>query len=273
MRPSHMTSRVWIRCATFVLAGALLLGCRPASRDPAPLETPPRAAAPSLLASYGTRPGLVLLALHDNENDAVVAARGFVDTHGGRLVEVRAQGARHVSLLRDGRRTSFDPNRVFTDAGLRRTLADRGSALDAPSIAIARLFADDVLRAINTDTTPLLVAVHNNTDGAYSASSYAPGGELARDAAALHLPRGVDPDHFFLVTTRALYDALRPSGYPVVLQDNARATDDGSLSILCARRGIAYVNVEAEHGRADVQRAMLDALHRALAPASATTRR
>jgi hypothetical protein len=36
--------------------------------------------------------------------------------------------------------------------------------------------------------------------------------------------------------------------YHIVLQDNTNVTDDGSLSVFCARGGIDYVNVEAEHG-------------------------
>lgn len=223
-------------------------------------------ASSSRLAIHDTRrPGHTLLALHDNENDAVIAARAFVDAHGGRLIEMRADGTRHVTLDADPSPVIFDPNRVFTDTGLRRTLADHGTRVDDASLHATRVFADDVQRAIAFDTAMLLIAVHNNTDGNYAASHYAPGSPLALDAAAVHLPRSADPDDFYLVTTRALYDALVPTGYPVVLQDNARATDDGSLSIHAARRGVAYVNVEAQHGHAAVQRAMLEALHAALA--------
>lgn len=261
-----MKSAIHMLCS--LLAATAVSACGPGAVEP-PTRVTSRTGStsapspPALLAIHGTRPGPVLLALHDNENDAVLAARAFVDTHGGRVVEVRAHGQRDVTLMRDGRRIAFDPNRVFTDAGLRATLADRGTRVDAASIGAARAFADDVLRNIDMHTATLVIAVHNNTDGAYSAASYAPGASLARDAAAVHLPRGADPDHFFFVTTRVLFDALVPSGYPVVLQENARAADDGSLSVLCARRGVAYVNVEAQHGRADVQRAMLEALHRA----------
>lgn len=267
-------TRHWMRGASCAVLVASLLACRPASREPSRPDAPARATPPaSLVTVHGTRPGRTLVALHDNEDDAASTARRYVDLHGGRLIEVRAQGSRHVTQVRNGRAITFDPNRVFTDAGLRATLAERGTRLDAVSFATGKAFADQVLRLIDIDQASLVIAVHNNSNGVYSARSYMAGAPLAGDAAAVHMPAGVDADHFFLVTTRALFNALVPAGYPVVLQDNARATDDGSLSILCARRGIAYVNVEAEHGRADVQRAMLDALHRALPAASATTRR
>ena len=43
----------------------------------------------------------------------------------------------------------------------------------------------------------------------------------------------------------------------MVLQNNDRATDDGSLSVLAARRGQRYVNVEAQHGHVEAQAQML----------------
>lgn len=271
-RSRHPPSRVsrgvhrLVACVTCLL---VLAACRPAPVEPAT----PAPTSGWRIHTHGTRPGHTFLALHDNENDAVLAARGFVDVHGGRLVEVRAQGTRQVTVTRDGRSTTFDPNRVFTDAGLLGPASLEGATRPVGGIDHPRAFARHISRAVDLDTASLLVAVHNNTDGAYSAASYAAGAALAGDAAALHLPSGVDPDDFFLVTTRALFDALRTSGFPVVLQDNARVTDDGSLSVLCGRRGIAYVNVEAQHGHADVQRVMLDTLHRALAASTGPARR
>ncbi len=52
-----------------------------------------------------------------------------------------------------------------------------------------------------------------------------------------------------------------------MLQDNARATDDGSLSVWAARRGVPYVNVEARHGDRQGRTRMLEALAHALADA------
>ncbi len=210
------------------------------------------------------RPGPAMLALHDDENDAVEAGRAFVAERGGRLVEVRAQGERNVAFRLGGRDWRFDPNRVFTPAGARRTLTDLNGSAPEAALAAARRFADAVLDAYGLDSARVVVTLHNNTPGRYSAASYAPGADLAAEAEALHLPEDADPDDFFFVTDRCLYDALVPQGWAAVLQDNARATDDGSLSVLCAQRGIPYVNVEAEHGHAAEQRAMLDALARVL---------
>lgn len=110
------------------------------------------------------------------------------------------------------------------------------------------------------------MTLHNNSEGEYSAASYLPEGELALDAAAVHLPPEADPDDFFFVTDPDLFAGLAEEGFTVVLQNNARATDDGSLSVWAARQGIPYVNVEAQHGHRERQIEMLEALLRWLEP-------
>ena len=216
--------------------------------------------------------GLNLLVLHDDENTAVEAGQAFVGAHGGRLVEIRTrEGERRVAFTLGGRRFSVDPNRIFTDVGARRTL--EADSLHAGAVALARLFGDAV-RAVYAVGRPdssrsapraAVVTLHNNTPDRYSALSYASGGEYERDAAAVHFAPGADPDDFFFVTERALYDALAAEGFNVVLQDNRRVTDDGSLSVWAAREGLPYVNVEAEHGHLEEQVRMLEALARVLA--------
>ncbi|HEX6902340.1 MAG TPA: hypothetical protein VF789_21660 [Thermoanaerobaculia bacterium] len=208
--------------------------------------------------------GPAFLVLHDNEDTAVEAGLEAIRTRGGRLVEVRARGRRLVAFEMDGQIWRFDPNRVFTPDGAEATLQSFNGSAPSEVLAEVRRFADTVLAVYGAESLPLLAALHNNTEGEYSALSYTPEGEHARDAAALHLPPGADPDNFFFVTDRALYDALAAAGFAVVLQDNDRATDDGSLSVWAARRGVPYVNIEARHGDREGQIRMLEALARAL---------
>lgn len=210
--------------------------------------------------------GTAFLVLHDNEQTAVEAGLEAI-RDGGRLVEVRSRGERLLEARRDGRVWRFDPNRIFTEAGAEATLrAENGDAPPAPPAVVAEVrdFAEALLEAYGAASLPVVVTLHNNSPGQYSAASYAPGGDLVADAAAVHLPVDADPDNFFFVTERGHYEALTASGFPVVLQDNERAADDGSLSIWAARQGIPYVNVEAEHGQRDRQVEMLAALARVL---------
>jgi len=206
-----------------------------------------------------------LLVLHDDENTAVEAGLETIRARGGRLVEVQAQGDRLVDFELDGARWRFDPNRIFTEAGATATLRAYNGDAPAGVLAEVRRFADAVLAAYDVGSPRPLVTLHNNTEGEYSALSYLPGGDHARGAAAIHLPPEASPDDFFFVTDRQLFDGLAREGFPVVLQDNMRMTDDGSLSVWAGRRGVPYVNVETKHGHRARQIEMLEALGRVLA--------
>lgn len=208
--------------------------------------------------------GQTYLVLHDDEDTAVEVARETLQERGGRLVEIRLSGERLVAFELDGTPWRFDPNRIFTPAGIEATLREHSGSASPAAVAEVERFANAVMEAYGIGSSDLIVTLHNNTDGEYSAASYAPGGDLAADAAAVHLPDGADPDDFFFVTERGLYDALVQAGFPVVLQDNERVTDDGSLSVWAGRRGLPYVNVEAEHGHRERQTEMLEALAQVL---------
>lgn len=105
----------------------------------------------------------------------------------------------------------------------------------------------------------LLVAVHNNTAGGFGVGTYARGGALAADAAAVAQPQPQQGDDFFYVTHRRAFDFFRNRGYNAVLQ-HPQVRDDGSLSVWAAREGIEYINVETQHGCLEQQQAMLQAV-------------
>jgi hypothetical protein len=197
--------------------------------------------------------------MHDDENTSVDAARAVIAARGGRLVELRHTGARNLAFTLGGQRVEADPNRIFTDAGRRRTLAALSRDTPAARAALAA-FADSVLARYTAERPAVVVTLHNNTEANYGAQDYRPGGRYATDAAAVTLHGDADADDFFFVTDRALYEALAARGFNAVLQDNDAATDDGSLSVWAARAGVPYVNVEAQHGHADMQRRMIEAL-------------
>ncbi|QXD15577.1 hypothetical protein GQ464_001135 [Rhodocaloribacter litoris] len=217
---------------------------------------PVGAGAVEVVVTESGRPGRTFLSLHDDENTAVEAARAVIRRHGGRLVELRHTGERNITFTLGDTTYTFDPNRMFTPAGIEATLRRFGAFSPAAAAEVRRL-AEAVLVRAGLDTLSLVVAVHNNTDENYSAASYLPGGSEDGNAVEVFIADGSDPDDFFFVTERGLFEVVRAAGFNVVLQDNARATDDGSLSVYCGRRGIPYVNVEAEYGHRDVQERML----------------
>jgi LCP family protein required for cell wall assembly len=204
----------------------------------------------------------VYINLHDNENTSVDAASAFVQEHGGRLVQLEyGSNARRIKFGLKGKPYEFDPNGMFTDAGIERSLRMYGPKnYSAEAHAAVRSFAKQVVDFAGIDHAPLVVALHNNTPGAFSASSYThDDARRMADAAAVHTA-GSDPDDFFFVTNEKLFDSLKGSGFSVVLQDNRKGLDDGSLSVYAGQRGIAYANSEAQHGHLAQQRRMLDIL-------------
>lgn len=202
--------------------------------------------------------GLLLLNLHEDESTSVRAAEAVLAHRPGELLTLHAQGRRLVRFFIGWRPCVFDPNRIFTEPGLARTLARHGSATPAAAAAVRRL--RDVLLAELADAAAgPVVALHNNGAGDYGAGSYRPGARLARDAARCALPRPEAGDDFFLVTTADWFDALAARGFNVVLQ-SASPDDDGSLSVWFGQRKRPYVNIEARHGRLEPQRRMVEAV-------------
>ena len=57
------------------------------------------------------------------------------------------------------------------------------------------------------------------------------------------------PDEFLLCTQRPDFQVLAGGPFNVLWQNVAPKEDDGSLSRLCAARGVRYVNIEAAAGQ------------------------
>jgi len=211
------------------------------------------------VSRYGEGDEMLVLNLHDDERTSVEAAKPVLAEKGGLLLRIANDSQRLITFTHKGRDYRFDPNRIFSRAGVVASLQLLGSRPDEEVIKLVEGFARFVLEQLPREI-PLLLAVHNNDEGRLSVDSYRTGGNLQREAALVHKEARLDPDNFFLTTDEALYQRLSAHGYNVVLQDNERATDDGSLSVYCGKMGIRYVNVEARHGQLQVQEAMIRAL-------------
>jgi len=204
------------------------------------------------------KPGcrFVYVNLHDDENTSALAGQDVVKRSGGKLVELRHTGRRDIVFTVQGKDYRVDPNRIFTEAGVRLTLAKQSRYSEDAARSVSR-FAEQLLKVYRIDGAEAVIALHNNTQGKYSALSYAGGGALAQDAKDVFIRDGTDPDDFFFVTERVVFDALKRRGHNVVLQDNHRVTDDGSLSVYCGKANVRYINVEADHGHFKEQTQMI----------------
>lgn len=200
-----------------------------------------------------------LLRLHHNETTAGRAAAAFLERKGGRLLEVDNGGGRNISFGLEGRQFTFDPNRMFTPAGIAASLGLYSTFLPAAAAEVEKLGAF-VLAQLPDSAT--VVAVHNNTDNHYSILSYVEDTAYRNDAAHLHINYSLDADNFFLTTDSTVFHYLKELNYNVVLQHNGAARDDGSLSVWMGRQNRRYVNVEAQFGHLEAQTEMLHVLER-----------
>ena len=196
--------------------------------------------------------------MHDNENVAVAAGRHYVNTYGGRMIDVRGNSQRYQSVTTGSQTTQFDPNRIFTDAG--RSSQAGGNSVVA---GVLQSFASALIEDYNLDYVDYLVALHNTVN--YNINMYGSDGRYAADASGVYINPSRDPHNFFFVTDKNAFDFFSGAGHNVVLQNPHIARDDGSLSYWAAQNGVNYINIEAQHmangDHLAQQIEMLDVLH------------
>jgi len=196
---------------------------------------------------YG--PGKLFIHPHANETTALEAARLFAKANGGKIITLIHARTRNIEFTYHGTQCQFDPNRIFTAQGLKKTLEMHG-CYDKQSTTIVSAFAQQFLATIPSGK---VIAVHNNNS--YSLKNYFENQPYARDAAAVFY----NPKHFYrnfyLVTQVKDFLLFKSLGYNVVLQSSA-VSDDGSLSVVLANQ--QYINVEAGYGQLFQQMNMLE---------------
>ena len=180
--------------------------------------------------------GKAFVHVHHNEQTALKAAKIVVAKEGGSLITLIHSGGRNIVFHLNKQRYEFDPNRIFTDKGIKKTLTQYSSYSPEAHREVKKL----AVKIKQLLPKGKIIAVHNNSS--YSLKDYLPGHELAHDAQALHM----NPDNyyrnFYLVTKVSDYLRLKMEGFNGILQKSS-ATDDGSLSVLLAKN--EYINVEA----------------------------
>ena len=216
-----------------------------------------------LVKQYGPSVKTVMIHVHDDEFASDQAAELVLQRSGGLLIELENNGKRLMSFKKSGRTFFFDPNRIFTPAGLRKNLRLLNGRVTSAAISSVKAFAAFILQKIPNNLTRL-IALHNNENGKYSVRSYTTYGTRAKDAANIHINPLRDPDNFFILTDTTLFRELKSADFNVVLQNASGVRDDGSLSVYFAKRSVLYINVEAQKGRMRTQVNMLKALMKLL---------
>jgi hypothetical protein len=120
-------------------------------------------------------------------------------------------------------------------------------------------FAQRIL-ALIPDSSTCIIALHNNTNEAFSITNYLAGNDKQFDARAVYADSLQDIDDIALTTDSLLYTKMADYGYNSIWQDNEKAKKDGSLSIYCGERGRRYINIETQHGKLGQYIQMLEKL-------------
>ena len=201
---------------------------------------------------------IAFIHLHANETTALNAVRQFLERNKGSLFYVKHREERNISLVLNDSVFQFDPNRMFTSAGRKAHLSPYSAAADS----VVKMFANEIVSELHS--YHMIISVHNNTSSNFSISSYKKGGEFESEASRVYINRKMDEDDFVFTTDENIFDKCRKQKLNVVLQDNVRRTDDGSLSVYCSNVRLFYVNIEAEFGHADQQLKMLRFIYQAV---------
>ncbi|NRA13174.1 MAG: hypothetical protein HRT57_14595 [Crocinitomicaceae bacterium] len=213
-----------------------------------------------VLFKHRLDPPIIFLNLHENEQTSIEALKKYAPDTAISYTYLEHGGERRISFTIGEEKYNFDPNRMFTKKGRKHTLRDGGNHSKKANYQVEK-FATDFLSTISEASA--IVAVHNNTDSNYSILSYKPDGSESKNTDSLYINPEMDPDDFIYTTNLAFYQAMVKHKISVILQDNKKFVDDGSLSVYCARR-VCYVNIETEHGHLDKQLELLQLIHRVL---------
>jgi len=202
---------------------------------------------PLSVSQYGNTAAIVCINLHDNEFTSVQAARSVLEQKGGLLIKIDNNSQRVIRFRLRGKNYAFDANRIFSRAGIEQSLKENSTA-DPYAIEAIEKFASRLLNLIPEETT-CIIALHNNSEEAYSVKSYMPGNDRENDAREVYVNNEQDIDDIILTTDSLLYKKMADQGYNSIWQHNERAKKDGSLSIFYGEKKKRYVNIETQHGR------------------------
>jgi hypothetical protein len=136
--------------------------------------------------------GVVFINVHDNEKTSVHAAREYLLPNGGKLITIYNKGQRFLSFRLKGKLYYFDPNRIFSEAGRRSTLKLLSAKYSESAENELSYFADKILTNY-IDSSKLVIALHNNTDGNLSVITYLKDQEMGNHWGAVFVNPEMDP--------------------------------------------------------------------------------
>jgi hypothetical protein len=201
-------------------------------------------------------PGVLFVNLHDNEKTSVKAAEQYLTQIGGRLINIQNNGERLINFKYKGLAYTFDPNRIYSPAGIDSTITILSTRYNIAAASEVAKFAKSVITNY-IDSCNLIISLHNNRDSTLSVLTYKNDSAVTNNFGVAFVNQAMDADDFILTTDTSLFSRIKEKNINVVWENIDAIKDDGSLSVYAARHNIPYINVEAEHEHSEEQLRML----------------
>jgi len=188
---------------------------------------------------------ILYLNIHEDEQTSIEAIREFNKTNPVNFTFIEHHKTRRIWFNLKKKKYSFDPNRIYTRKGRRKTIEPKQLFISKPKV-ILKYIANHIVSIINR--YDVIVTLHNNTDVNYSIKSYLPGEDESENTAEVYINDTWDVDDFVYTTEKKYFEYLKTEGVNVILQKQSGYVNDGSLSIYCGQKKIKYINIEAQKG-------------------------
>jgi hypothetical protein len=182
--------------------------------------------------------------LHENEFNSIKATHTYLARKKGIFLHLSHSdsGSRFIDFIYKGEHYKFDPNRIFTPEGRKKSLRLL-SKYSPEADSIVATFAAGLLQQMAS--AKLVIAVHNNTDEKYSIKSYIEGDTEALNTERLYINPAMDADDFIITTEENIFSFVKSQNRNVILH-KTDGVNDGSLAYYCASQDIPYVNIETQ---------------------------
>lgn len=197
--------------------------------------------------------------LHDNESTSVKAAEQYLSEIGGTIINIENNSERLINFRYKRNIYTFDPNRIYSSAGIDSTIKHLSKRYDKNAAAHVSKFAKSIIKNY-IKGSKLIISLHNNIDSSLSVTSYKNAQDSNKYLGKSFTNPAMDADDFILTTDTTFFYRVKEKNINVVWENVDAIDDDGSLSIYAARHEIPYINVEAEHNHSQEQLSMLMAL-------------
>lgn len=208
---------------------------------------------------YPCDPRVLFVNVHDNETTSVKAAEKYLEEIGGRIINIENNGQRLVDFKHNGVSFTFDPNRIYSSAGIVSTISILSLRYDPDAAKEVSDFAASFI-ADNINSSSLIISLHNNVDSSLSVLSYKNMQAGNDRSGQVFINPAMDADDFILTTDTSLFARIKEKNINVVYENVEAIEDDGSLSVYAARHNIPYINVEAQHQHSEEQLSMLKSI-------------